>query len=176
MNFAHSSFARTTTPASHRQAIILPEENNMKLCKILLVFAALSLVFVMASASQAKDPDKAEQKLLGKHMFSLQWILDETNYGTAIVKRNKNGGLYVDARQESKGDYVTLSGEVRVVNAKEFTVTGDLVTCVSYINGGKPCPRSGTFTFKATGNRKYWRMQEMTNPCENVLDYVDIYF
>ena len=121
--------------------------------------------------------DNAEQKLLGKHMFSLQWILfQKEKFGTASVTRNNDGGLYVDARQELNGDYVTLNGDVRVVNAKEFIVTGELVTCVSSNNSGKPCIRHGTFTFKATGDRKYWRMQERVNPCANVADYVDIYF
>jgi len=147
----------------------------MKLYKILLMLAALSLVFFTASASQARELDKAEQKLLGKHLFSLQWISTE-KFGTATVTRKDGEGLYVDARQALSGDYVTLKGNVRVVDAKEFIVTGELVTCVSYINGGKPCMRNGTFTFKATGKRKYWRMQEMANPCQNVLDYVDIYF
>jgi hypothetical protein len=36
--------------------------------------------------------------------------------------------------------------------------------------------RSGTFHFKATGKRRYWRMQEMDNPCDSVTDYVDVYF
>ena len=149
----------------------------MKWYKVLLMIAALGLVCVTASASQAKASDNAEQKLLGKHMFSLQWILfQKEKFGTASVTRNNDGGLYVDARQELNGDYVTLKGDVRVVDAKEFTVTGELVTCVSHINSGKPCVRGGTFTFKATGKRKYWRMQEMANPCENVVDYVDIYF
>ena len=31
-------------------------------------------------------------------------------------------------------------------------------------------------TFKTKAGRKYWRMQEMDNPCEAVTDYVDIYF
>ena len=149
----------------------------MKLYKVLLVLVALSFVFVSASSSQAKEPNKAEQKLVGKHMFSLQWILFNTEkFGTATVTRKNDGGLYVDARQELGGDHVTLKGDVRVIDAKEFTVTGELVTCVSHIYGGKPCARNGTFTFKATGKRKYWRMQEMANPCDDLVDYVDIYF
>jgi hypothetical protein len=36
--------------------------------------------------------------------------------------------------------------------------------------------RQGDFTFKVTGKRKYWRMQEMDNPCDEATDYVDIYY
>ena len=96
-------------------------------------------------------------------------------YGAANITR-KETGLYIDARQEVDGDFVTLTGDLRVVNAKEFTVTGELVTRVHHINNGNACPRSGTFTFKAKGTRKYWRMQEMDNPCDNAADYVDVYF
>jgi hypothetical protein len=31
-------------------------------------------------------------------------------------------------------------------------------------------------TFKITGKRKYWRMQQFDNPCDEAADYVDIYF
>ena len=125
--------------------------------------------------AQASGSAEAERKLVGKHMFSLQWISHE-KFGTAIITCQDSGRLYINARQELNGDYVTLKGDVNVIDAKEFTVTGELVTRVSYNNGGEACPRNGTFTFKATGTRKYWRMQEMTNPCEDIVDYVDIYF
>ena len=64
----------------------------MKVYKILLTLAVLSLVCVTAYASQAKEPGKAEQRLLGKHMFSLQWISTE-KFGTATVTRKDGGGL-----------------------------------------------------------------------------------
>ena len=43
--------------------------------------------------------------------------------------------------------------------------------------GGKPCVKTGRFTFRITGTRKYWRLKEMTN-CEGgmLVDYVDVYF
>ena len=117
-----------------------------------------------------------EQKLLGKHMFSLQWILfNKPRYGTANITR-KNTGLYIDARHEVNGDYAILKGDLTVLSPLEFTVSGELVTRVSHINNGNECPRNGTFTFKAKGTRKYWRMQEMANPCDNLVDYVDVYF
>jgi len=125
--------------------------------------------------TQSIDSARAEQKLLGRHMFSLQWISHE-KFGIATVTRQDGIRLYIDARQELNGDYVTLKGDVRVADAKEFAVTGEIVTRVHHINGGNACIRQGTFVFKATGIRKYWRLQEMKNPCEDVLDYVDVFF
>ena len=144
-----------------------------RLLAALSVFVLLSIA--LGQPALAGNLSSAEQKLLGKHMFSLQWISWE-KFGTATVTRQNNGGLYINARQELDGNYVTLKGDVSVLNDKEFTVTGELVTRVSYNNGGEPCPRNGTFTFKVMGTRKYWRLQEMTNPCEDIVDYVDVYF
>jgi hypothetical protein len=126
------------------------------------------------SPAPAKQLTGAERNLLGKHMFSLQWISWDT-FGAANIT-SSDAGLYIEARQELDGDYVSLKGEVTAAEAKEFTVTGELVTRVSYINDGEECVRNGKFTFKAVGARKYWRMQEMENPCEDVVDYVDVYF
>jgi hypothetical protein len=52
---------------------------------------------------------------------------------------------------------------------------GKVETRVDYIADGKVCPREGRFTFRITGKRRYWRMKEMNNPCEDVVDYVDVY-
>ena len=141
---------------------------------------------ISGGAAQAQDTTSSnapaakkvgnEQSLLGKHMFSLQWLLfEKPKYGTANITR-KNTGLYIDARHEVNGDYAVLKGDLTVISSSEFTVNGELVTRVGHINSGKECPRIGTFTFKATGKRKYWRMQEMENPCDSVADYVDVYF
>jgi len=120
---------------------------------------------------------KVEQRLLGKRMFSLQWILYKNNkkYGVANITR-KDSGLYIDAHHEFNGDYAVLKGDLTIISPSEFTVSGELVTRVSDIHNGNACQRSGTFTFKATGKRKYWRMQEIVNPCEDLADYVDVYF
>lgn len=125
--------------------------------------------------SLKKSDSAAEKRLLGRHMFSLQWI-SWKKFGTATVSRNEEGRLLIDARQALNGDEVTLTGQLSTIDAQTFVVDGELRTKVSHINGGNVCARSGSFTFKATGKRKYWRLQEMENPCDGVVDYVDIYF
>ena len=49
------------------------------------------------------------------------------------------------------------------------------ISRVSFLNNGKEYCRKGTFDFKATSGRKYWREQKMNGP-EGCTDYVDIYF
>ena len=58
----------------------------------------------------------------------------------------------------------------------EIKFDGKVITQVTHINGGKPCERTSEMTFRITGKRKYWRLQQIDNPCDGVADYVDIYF
>jgi hypothetical protein len=154
----------------------------MKKIVLSRMFAAI-LVFVSwfsgIEKGFAADPD-VEQKLIGKHMFSSQNV-SWKKLGTAEISR-EGEELYIKARQAAKEtgpeeDYVTLSGTLTIVDAREFIVNGELVTKVSHVYDGKPCARSGTFNFKATGKRKYWRLQQMDNPCDpSLVDYVDVFF
>ena len=129
---------------------------------------------VKTTSSSSDKLTAAEKKLLGKHMFSLQWISWE-QFGTAVVTRGKQG-LEIDARQELDGDFVTLKGTIEIIDEKAFNFTGEVVTRVHHINNGIACKRDGTFEFRATGTRKYWRMQQMENPCDPVTDYIDVFF
>ncbi|MBN8589568.1 MAG: hypothetical protein J0L94_14750 [Rhodothermia bacterium] len=142
----------------------------------LLVF--LLLIPAMTTAQKTVGSTVNKAKLLGTRKVSLQWVSHQY-FGAAKVT-NENGTLMIRGEQRSRTteDYVTINGAVlKMVNAREFKFKGQIVTKVSYINGGEPCVRDGVYTFKATGTRKYWRLQEMEN-CEgnNVVDYVDIYF
>jgi hypothetical protein len=118
----------------------------------------------------------AKQMLVGAHRFSLQWISWDY-FGKATVTE-RNGSLFIKGEQRGRGsdDYVTMDGVITRVDAKEFTFEGDIVTRVSHINNGEPCKRSGEMTFRVTGNRRYWRLQQMDNPCDEAADYVDVFF
>lgn len=79
--------------------------------------------------------------------------------------------------KENDTDFLKIDGIVEeIINEKEFLFRGTIITKVNYINGGEECTREGSFRFKATGTRKYWRMRKMDNPCDGVTDYVDIFF
>lgn len=145
--------------------------------KILLVTILLILPLAVFPQTRTAVADAAAAKrLLGKHMFSLQWISWDY-FGTATVT-NKRGVYALKGEQRGRGntDFVTIDGNISRIDTKEFTFSGTIVTQVSHINGGEPCIREGEFTFKITGTRKYWRLMQMDNPCDPVTDYVDIYF
>ena len=129
-----------------------------------------------SEGGKAGPSEQAKKQLLGEHLFSLQWISWD-DFGKAVVTK-QNGSLSIKGEQKSKtnDDYVTISGVITNVSAKEFTFTGTIVTKIHHINGGKPCKREGEMMFRITGKRKYWRLVQMDNPCDHATDYVDIYF
>lgn len=122
----------------------------------------------------------AAKRLTGKRYLSLQWVSSE-DFGTVEITET-NGVRALKGEQVSKekgnSDYVKIEGYIAKIEENQFTFWGRIETQVSYLNGGKACARQGEFHFKATGKRKYFRLQEMENPCEgnNTVDYVDVYF
>jgi hypothetical protein len=144
-----------------------------------IITLIISLILSAAALAQSKTEignAQAARILLGRHKLSLQWISWDY-FGTANVVNNK--GIYrLKGQQKGRGntDFVTVDGTITSIDAKQFVFNGTIVTRVSHINGGEPCTRDGDFTFRITGKRKYWRMQEIDNPCDGVADYVDVYF
>lgn len=148
----------------------------MKRILAVLVFLIVTSAVAIAQQKTGVNDAKAAKMLLGKHKISLQWISWDY-FGTANVT-NKGGVYRLKGEQKGRGstDFVTVDGVITRIDAKEFKFDGKVVTQVSHINGGKPCERTGELTFRTTGTRKYWRMQQIDNPCDAVADYVDIFF
>ncbi len=141
----------------------------------LVILAGLSSLVFAQEKTVVKNAN-AKKMLLGKHLLSLQWISWDY-FGTANIT-NKAGVLYLKGEQKQHGgnDFVKIDGTITSIDKNEFKFNGTIVIQINHINGGKSCTRSGEMTFALTGKRKYWRLQEMTNPCDEVTDYVDIYF
>ena len=132
------------------------------------------LITGAAHAQQAPSTDaKARAALLGSHLLTLQWIGSD-KLGSAKVT-DEEGTLRLKGEQKKGDDFVTVDGTITSLDAKTFTFEGTITTRVSHIAKGQPCERKGKMTFAITGKRKYWRLQQMDNPCEGVTDYVDLY-
>jgi hypothetical protein len=146
-----------------------------KIFTTLLFFVALNSVGYGQEKTEVNDAN-AKRMLLGKHRLSLQWISWDY-FGTATVT-NKNGVLYLKGEQRQRGgkDYLKVDGTITSIDKNEFTFNGTIDMRVSHNNNGEPCKREGEMTFAIKGKRKYWRLQEMDNPCDGVTDYVDIFF
>jgi hypothetical protein len=148
------------------------------------------LLFLLSAGHQAMAQQKAatnrpktiikdataKTRLLGSHLFSLQWISWDY-FGKAVVTEQK-GKLVLRGLQRAKDskDFVKIDGVITEVDTKEFKFNGTIETKVSHNNNGEVCKREGEMTFKITQNRKYWRLQEMQSPCGIETDYVDIFF
>ena len=148
-----------------------------KLAVIAFAIALFVGAIVAQDRTKINNADGARM-LLGRHKLSLQWVSWDY-FGAATVTTGR--GVYTikgeqQGRGQSKGDYVTVDGIITSIEEKEFVFQGKIVTRVSHINGGEPCVRNGDFTFRITGKRRYWRLQQMDNPCDTATDYVDIYF
>jgi hypothetical protein len=118
------------------------------------------------------------KNILGKHMCSLQWI-SWKQFGSVTISQDSDTGIvFVKGGQKSKtnSDYLDIDGTLTIVNPLHLKFEGEIITCVDYINNGKLVKRKGTYNFTVAGQRRYWRMQEMTNPDDPCCDYVDIYF
>ena len=117
------------------------------------------------------------RNILGKHMCSLQWI-SWKDFGTVTISQASDKTVHVKGGQRSKtnSDYLQIDGTLTVINPLHLKFNGEIITCVDHINNGKPVKRKGTYNFTVAGQRRYWRMQEMTNPDDPCCDYVDIYF
>ena len=147
--------------------------------KKLILSAFLITIFLSISVFAQRtvvNNRQASSMLLGRHRLSLQWISWDY-FGTATVT-NRRGTYYLKGEQKQRRgtDYLRIDGRITEINAKNFKFDGTIVMQVSSINGGKPCTREGEMTFRITGNRRYWRLAEMDNPCDTATDYVDIFF
>ena len=138
---------------------------------------------MLSSASVAQERTvvrdaKAAKMLLGKHKLSLQWISWDY-FGSAVVTK-RSGTYYLRGEQKGRGpgntDFLRVDGMITEIDTKQFSFDGTVVMQISHINGGQPCERKGILNFRITGTRKYWRMQQMDNPCDEATDYVDIFF
>lgn len=143
--------------------------------RLLVFVGALAPLLAAAQPTVIEHPAMADQ-LMGEHVFNLQWI--DRPPGVAKVTEPTKGELRLDAEQRNaQGDRAAVEGRITKVSAKHFVVEGTVTTQVSHNYGGKPCVKTGTFTFRITGKRPYWRLKEMEN-CEGsmLVDYVDVYF
>jgi hypothetical protein len=115
-------------------------------------------------------------QLLGRHKFQLHWISwNRWKDFADLTVVERQGKLVIKGRQQKGGDYLEIDGFASQIEDKQFTFEGTIITRVSYKNNGNPCRREGTMTFRITGKRRYWRLQEMQSPCDETTDYVDIF-
>jgi hypothetical protein len=153
--------------------------------RILLAGLALMLATTGAVA-QAPPPAPGERTIVNDRTalgrlrrnsgITLQWIsFDYAQRGHVIAQMN-GGLLHLSGSQSAQHGRgrVTLDGDVLRINPRSFSFRGRIVI-TDAPDPGRNCVREGIYEFRATGTRRYWRLQNF-EACDGLADYVDIYF
>lgn len=114
----------------------------------------------------------AYERLRNNSGVTLQWLWsDKRGHLTA---RDDRDVVSLEGGQINGDRSVELRGEVVSISADRFTFRGTILI-LNAPDPGRRCERTGDYEFRATGKRKYWRLQQM-EACGGLTDYVDIYY
>jgi hypothetical protein len=149
-----------------------------------ILLASLALALAATSALSQSPPgertivgDRAALNRLQRNSgITLQWISFEYRERGHVVARMNGGLLHLSGAQGARGGpgRVTLDGDVLRIEPRSFTFRGRIVV-TDAPDRGRNCVRDGIYEFRATGVRRYWRLQDF-EACDGLADYVDIYF
>lgn len=114
----------------------------------------------------------------GWHSFTIQWIsFNEVKPGKVYIKSIGKDEYSIAGEQvdmDSK-EYVKIKGTL-LNKGRTLKFNGNIVSKINSNNAGQPCELNGLYIFKATGVRKYWRLQHLLNCDGETTDYIDIFF
>lgn len=138
----------------------------------------IALLAALAAAQPAPDapativasPD-ALTRLRHNSGITLQWI--SWDYRGRLLVSDRGDVVHLAGGQTGTGR-LELDGDVVSINQDAFTFHGRIVIRDAP-DPGRACVRDGNFEFRITGQRHYWRLQQMEQ-CDGLTDYVDIYF
>jgi hypothetical protein len=152
-----------------------------------ILFASLALLLIATgAAAQTPPPAPGERTIVNDRTalgrlrrnsgITLQWISFETAARGHVVAQMNGGLLHLSGSQRAQSGTgrVTLDGDVLRINPRSFFFRGRIVI-TDAPDRGRNCVREGTYEFRATGQRRYWRLQDF-EACDGLADYVDIYF
>ncbi len=128
-----------------------------------------------AAGTEQKTEIKSQaayERLLHNSGISVQWLwTDERGKLNAV---DDNDVVRLEGGHRNANGSVTIKGRVLSISADRFTFRGTILI-VDAPDKGRRCERTGDYEFRATGKRKYWRLQQM-EACGGLTDYVDIYY
>jgi len=106
--------------------------------------------------------------------ISLQWIGWERRGRLAVSEQDGRIFLRGGQRARRGPGRLELDGELVWIAADRFAFRGRILIADTP-DPGRNCLRDGSYEFRITGRRRYWRLQQMEQ-CDGLTDYVDIYF
>ena len=150
--------------------------------RLLLLAIAASTPGTAAPASQAasaaertvvRDP-AALARLRRNSGITPQWISFESPARGHVYVTERAGLVHLRGSQAGNGGQLRLEGDVLSIDSTSFTFRGQ-ISILDTPDRGRNCLRDGTYEFRVTQRRRYWRLQQM-EVCDGLTDYVDIYF
>lgn len=153
--------------------------------KTLIASLALALA-VTGAAAQTPPPAPGERTIVTNRAalarlrrnsgITLQWISFHQGGRGHVTVTERNGLVHLRGAQtqNDSAGRVDIDGDVLAIGPRSFTFRGR----ISIENAPDPdreCLRDGTYEFRATGTRRYWRLQNI-EACDGLADYVDIYY
>ena len=127
---------------------------------------------VSLTEARVDDP-QALKRLLAGPGASLQWL---DIYGQ-LQAEAIGPYVFLDLQVSSGYEGFTLRGILTDIDAKGFGFQGSFSTQVSRIAGGQNCQRGlGNYRFVVYPGAPMWRMVQMDNPCDGVVDYLDLHW
>jgi hypothetical protein len=146
------------------------------------IIAALALLLAAASAAQTPPaPERtvvrdqaALNRLRRNSGITLQWISFEAPARGHVIVTDRGGLVHLSGAQRGGGGELMLEGDVLSIDARSFSFRGE-ISIVGTPDATRNCLRDGTYEFRVTGQRRYWRLQQM-EVCDGLTDYVDIYY
>lgn len=144
-----------------------------------LVLALLAVPLAPSPAQPERtivDDPAALQRLRRNSGITLQWISFESPRRGHVRVSERNGVVHLSGRhlQANGAGRLELDGDVVRIGARSFTFRGR-IAIENAPDPDRECYRNGIYEFRITQNRRYWRLQQMTE-CDGLTDYVDIYF
>lgn len=118
----------------------------------------------------------AAQRLRANKGVTLQWIgWDRVPRGSAVVSV-ADGRWRLRAAQAQAGGpgRLFLEGQVTEIGRDYFLFDG-AVRITDTPDAGRACEKRDVWRFAITQNRRYWRLRTF-EWCDDLTDYIDIYF
>ncbi len=144
---------------------------------VMLLFAATAATVEARTLGETKiASESALRKLKHNKGVTLQWLWGATP-GKLVVTETPEGVMLSGQQGPHNGDQLTMTGVVTRIEARRFWFKGRIE--IKDNETTDICVRDGTYTFRITGARKFWRMKEQEARCPgraDLTDYVDIRF
>jgi len=130
-------------------------------------------------------PETFDEFYVGRHGLGVNRVNDGARTGRLMITRN---GDHLELEGSvSKGPFdLEINGDVVPLSDKEFRLVGTIAGTPDMSWAGEAARRretKGTFTFRSTKGRKYWRLYDVdgtecvcTDDCGNDFCYIDVGF